>query len=77
MAAVATPCVTAFQCRCVGSRHLDLNVAVFHLAAVSFQADWAGLGDGQGGFEQLAVAGAAGGPARHDDFDLKIGRSHV
>ena len=51
------------------SRHLDLNVAVFHLASVTLQADGASLGDGESSFEQLAIAGTAGGPALHDGFD--------
>ena len=52
------------------SRHLDLNAAVFHLAAIPLQADGAGVWDGEGGFEQLAVAGTSGYPALHDDLDL-------
>src|SRR5581483_3228419 len=54
--------------RSSSSRHLDLNAAVFHLAAVPFQADGACLMESQGGFEQFAVTGTAGHTPLHDDL---------
>ena len=52
------------------SRHLDLNSAVFHRSAVALQADGSSFGDGEAGFEQLAIAGAASSPFLDDDLDL-------
>src|SRR4051812_10161935 len=52
------------------SRHLDLNAAVLHLAAISFQTDGTSLRDGKGGFEQFAVACTAGCRALDDHLDL-------
>src|SRR5688572_22594196 len=43
------------------------NAAVFHLAAVAFEADGAGGGDFEGGFEDFAVAGAMGDAVFDDD----------
>src|SRR5687768_10784805 len=48
-------------------RVANTNAAVFHLAAVAFEADGAGFGDFESGFEDFAVAGAMGDAVFHDD----------
>ena len=48
----------------------ELDVAVFHLASVAFEADGAGGGHGEGGFEDFAIAGAVGDAVFDFDDDL-------
>ncbi|MDB4284042.1 hypothetical protein N9888_00180, partial [Akkermansiaceae bacterium] len=40
----------------------DLNVTVFHLAPITFKADWAICWNLERFFEHLAIAGAVGRP---------------
>src|SRR5262245_29257865 len=71
----AQPWFTSCDLRCrVGTRAtqtyllcLNPDAAVFHLAAVAFQADGAGIGKLEGGIEGFAVAGAIGDAVFGDD----------
>ena len=41
-------------------QHPDLDVAIFHLAAITFEADWAGHRHLERRFQYFAIAGTQG-----------------
>jgi len=52
-------------------QQLQFDMAVFHGAGVGFEAEAAGAGgDGHRGFEEFAVAGAAGCPPKRPNINI-------